>query len=102
MVNMEYKFVQTIHGPVVSGDDEILFFNEFGPLLDYVEEDPEFINKAKDFIGDNLMAITANLVNSMSQPVVGADNTQAIYGFITAINNIKQFEQHYLPSINRR
>lgn len=97
---MEYKFVQTIHGPVVHGDDEILFFNEFGPLLDYLDEDPEFISKAKEFIGNGLMTSTQNLVTSMTQQVVG-DSSQIIYGYITALNNIKQFEQNYLPSVRR-
>ena len=96
---MEYKFMQTIQGPVVHGDDEILFFNEFGPLLDYVTEDPEFLPKAKQFISDGLLSFANTLATSMFQPVVGVDSTQTIYGYITALNNIKQFEQNYLPSV---
>jgi len=96
---MEYKFVTTIQGPVVQGEDEILFFNQFGQLLDYADADPEFVFKAKEFIADGLMEYAANVANSLTVPVIGGDQTPALYGFINAVGQVKQFENNYLPSV---
>jgi hypothetical protein len=98
---MEYKFVTTAQGPVVQGEDEILFFSQFGQLLDYHDEDPEFLNKAKTFVADGLMELSAHLANSLSAQVIGADPQQALYGYINAVSNLKQFEGHYLPSVSK-
>ena len=99
MVIMEYKFVTTFQGPVVQGEDEILFFNQFGQLLDYADSDPEFVLKAKEFIADGLMEYAANVANSLTVPVIGGDQTPALYGFINAVGQVKQFEHNYLPSV---
>lgn len=101
VVNMEYKFVATIQGPVVQGEDEILFFNEFGPLLDYVDEDPEFVSKAKAFVADGLVELSSTLAQSLTAQVVGAEAQQALYGYISAANHLKQFEGSYLPSVHK-
>lgn len=101
VVIMEYKFVTTFQGPVVQGEDEILFFNQFGQLLDYVDEDPEFLAKAKAYVADELIEYATNVANSLTIPVVGGDQTPALYGFISAIGHLKQFEHNYLRSVGK-
>lgn len=96
---MEYKFVTTIQGPVVQGEDEILFFNQFGQLLDYVEEDPEFLNKAKEYVAAGLRDVVSNVADSLTVPVVGGDQTPSLYGFINAVSHLKQFEHNYLRHV---
>lgn len=98
---MEYKFVQTTQGPVIVGDDEVLFFSQFGPLVDYVDADPEFLTKAKVYVADGLMAVAADVANSLSMAVVGGDLTSTLYGYVNALNQIKQFEFGYLPSVSK-
>lgn len=98
---MEYKFVTTIQGPVVQGEDEILFFNQFGQLLDYVEEDPEFLNKAKVYVSEGLREVAANVADSLTTPVVGGDQNPVLYGFISAIGHLKQFEHNYLRTVGK-
>lgn len=99
---MEYKFIETIQGPVVQGEDEILFFTQFGPLLDYVDADPAFIEKAKAFVSEGLTRATESLVTSMSKPVVGGDPSPLVYGYVSAVNHLNQFVNSYLPSVQNR
>jgi hypothetical protein len=98
---MEYKFVTTIQGPVVQGEDEILFLNQFGQLLDYVEEDPEFLDKVKDYVASGLRDVASSVADSLTVPVVGGDQTPALYGFISAVSHLKQFEHNYLRSVGK-
>ena len=98
---MEYKFVTTIQGPIVQGEDEILFFNQFGQLLDYVEEDPEFLTKAKAYVAEGLRTVSANIADSLTADVVGGDQTPALYGFISAVSHLKQFEHNYLRHVGK-
>lgn len=99
---MEYKFVETVQGPVVQGEDEILFLSQFGPLLDYVEADPEFVAKAQAFVSEGLAKATEVLLDSLHQPVVGGDPAQLVYSYVSAVNQLKQFVGHYLPSVQNR
>jgi len=96
---MEYKFIATVHGPAVLGENEVLFFNQFQPLLDYYEEDPEFLIKAKLFIADSLRTNATILADSLTVPQVGSDLVGPIHGAMSALNAISQFEHHFLPSI---
>jgi hypothetical protein len=98
---MEYKFVTTIQGPVVQGEDEILFLNQFGQLLDYVEEDPEFLDKVKDYVASGLRDVASSVADSLTVQVVGGDQTPALYGFISAVSHLKQFEHNYLRSVGK-
>lgn len=98
---MEYKFVTTIQGPVVQGEDEVLFFNQFGQLLDYAEADPEFLNKAKDYVAAGLREVADNVAEGLTAPVVGGDQTPYLYGFISAIGHLKQFEHNFLRNVGK-
>jgi hypothetical protein len=98
---MEYKFVTTFQGPVVQGEDEILFFNQFGQLLDYVDEDPQFLDKAKAYVAAGLREVSTNVADSLTVDVVGGDQAPALYGFINAVGHLKQFEHNYLRSVGK-
>jgi hypothetical protein len=101
MVKMEYKIVSTIQGPAVIGEDEVLFFNQHGQLLDYADSDPEFVLKAKQFISDGIVTTANNLAKSMFEPVIGGDLTQDLYGYVNAMRFISEFEHRFLPSVNK-
>jgi hypothetical protein len=96
---MAYKFVHTIQGPLIQGDDEILYFNQFQEMIDYHDEDPAFCENAKKFLADNLRNTANNIADSLFHAVVGGDQTNAIYGYINAIRQIGEFEYRFLPSI---
>lgn len=96
---MEYKIVNTIQGPAVIGDDEVLFFNQHGQLLDYYESDPEFLATAKRFISQGLVETAKDIAHGMFEPVVGGDLTQALYGYTNAVRGIADFEYRFLPSV---
>lgn len=91
---MEYKFVRTVNGPVVLGEDEVLFFSQFGPLQDYAEADPEFIQKAKVFISDSIVELAEQLATSIHMPVVGHEYFAALPMYTTAAHQITNFEQY--------
>jgi hypothetical protein len=88
---MGYKFVKTVQGPAIQGDDEILF--------DYHDEHPLFLEEAKKFLSDGLKAIAGDIADGMFFPVVGGDQTRALYGYMDAIRSIGEFEFRFLPSI---
>jgi len=97
---MDYKFVQTIHGPAIFGDDEVVYFNQHQLMLDYYDSDPEFLLKAKEFIADGIRNLSGDLAESITSPlVVGGDLAQPLYGFINSIHAIRQFEYNFLPSV---
>lgn len=96
---MEYKFVNTIQGPVIQGEDEVLFLNQHAQMLDYYEADPEFLKKVKAFVADNLVEMAQNVALGLTQPVLGGDLSQGVYGYIGAVNHLIQFERNYLPMV---
>ena len=91
---MNYKFVHTIHGPAVVSGDEVLFFHQFVPLMDYADADPEFIPKAKAFIAEELVWMAQLLANSLSVPTVGVEYGFTLPTYVSAINSINNFEQY--------
>jgi hypothetical protein len=91
---MEYKFVRTVSGPVVLGEDEVLFFSQFGPLQDYVEADPEFIQKAKVFLSESIVELAEQLATSIHMPVVGQEYFAALPMYTTAAHQLTNFEQY--------
>lgn len=99
MVIMEYKIVNTIQGPAVIGEDEVLFFNQHGQLLDYYEADPEFLVKAKRFISQGLVETAKDIAHSLYEPVLGGDLSPTLYGYMNALRFITDFEQRFLPSV---
>lgn len=96
---MAYKFMHTVQGPLIQGDDEILYFSQFQEMVDYNDEDPDFCKNAKQFLADNLKKTAGDIADSLFYPVVGGDQTNAIYGYINAIRQIGEFEYRFLPSI---
>jgi len=90
---MDYKFVHTVHGPAVVSEDEVVFFHQFAPLMDYADADPEFVLKAKAFIAEELVGMAQLLANSLSAPTVGVDYGMALPTYVTAIHHINNFEQ---------
>jgi len=94
VVIMEYKFVRTVAGPVVVGDDEVLFFSQLGPLQDYVDADPEFIQKAKVFISDSIVDLAEQLAASLHVPVVGHEYYMSLPMYVSAVQQINNFEIH--------
>jgi hypothetical protein len=99
MVIMDYKLVRTINGPAVMGEDEVVYLSQHQLLLDYYDADPEFVTKVKTFIQSELVDLSTNLGNSLFVPVVGGDLAQPLFGYISAINNLRQFEYQFLPSV---
>lgn len=89
---MEYRFDHTIHGPVVVGEDEIIHFHQHQQLQDYVDADPNFVEKAKKFIADTMNAMNDLAVRSLYEDVPGQEFYKS-YGFYQqSIDNIKDFE----------
>jgi hypothetical protein len=95
--NMKYQFVRTSQGPVVQGEDEILFFSDFQALIDYLDEDSDFVAKAKEFVAEGLRAVSANIADGLTAAIVGGDQTPALYGYLNAIRSLREFEHQFLP-----
>jgi hypothetical protein len=91
---MEYKFVRTVAGPVVEGEYEVLLFSQFGPLQDYVDADPEFLQKAKVFISDSIVELAEQMAASLHVPVVGHDYYMSLPMYSSAIQHITNFENY--------
>lgn len=96
---MEYKFIRTIQGPAILGEDEVIFFNQFGQMLDYLEEDPEFLPRAKAFVAETLVETAQGIADGLTQAVVGAEYHQSLFGYVQAIDHLKNFEHGFLVSI---
>jgi len=97
---MAHKFVKTVQGPVIQGEDEILFFSQFQEMVDYHDEDPNFLADSKKFLAEGLKSIAADIADAMFVPVVGGDQTRALYGYMDAIRSMGEFEYRFLPSLN--
>jgi hypothetical protein len=97
--NMEYKFVRTTTGPAVMGEDEVLFFGDFNSLVDYIDADPDFVVKAKKFVAEGLREISGNVADAMFTTVVGGDQTQALYGHINSVRQLRELEHQFLPAV---
>jgi hypothetical protein len=93
---MEYKFMSTSNGPAVVAEDEIVFFFEYGPLQDYIDEDPEFFNKAFDFIKKILAEQYEFIVQSVTEDVPGNDWMNRFNNFYSAAVNLRQFQQNQI------
>jgi hypothetical protein len=90
---MDYKFMHTANGPAVVSEDEVVFFNQFVPLRDYVDADPEFVLKAKAFLAEEIVGMAQLLANSLTTPTVGVEYGMALPTYVTAIHHINNFEQ---------
>lgn len=89
---MEYKFVRTINGPAVMGDDEVLFFSQVVPLQDYVDSDPEFLNKAKVFVSEALVDLAEILATSLHAPVVGVEYAMSLPTYVSAVHQLNHLQ----------
>jgi hypothetical protein len=93
VVTMEYKFVRTMSGPAVVGDDEVLFFSQVVPLQDYVDSDPEFLTKAKMFVSEAIVDLAETLATSLHTAVVGVDYAMSLPTYVTAIHHLATLEK---------
>jgi hypothetical protein len=89
---MEYSFVRTTNGPAVVSADEVLFFTQYVALQDYVEDDPEFIFKAKAFLSEAIVDLAETLAMSLHTAVAGVEFALSIHQYIAAIHHINNFE----------
>lgn len=99
---MEYRFDHTIHGPVVVGEDEIIHFHQHGQLQDYVDEDPDFVNKAKKYIEDTMNNMNEMAVASLYSDVPGQEYYRSYGFYLQAIDNILEFEQRVRELLEMR
>lgn len=95
VVNMEYKFVRTIHGPAVVGEDEVVFLHE-RQVVDYVDSDSEFFVKAKAFISEAIKDYSNMITDSLEAPVVGVELALSLPAYVHASQTISrlEFEHH--------
>lgn len=92
VVIMEYKFVRTISGPAVIGDDEVLFFGQVAALQDYVDSDPEFIAKARLFVSESIMDLAEILATSLHSPVAGVDYAMSLPMYVSAVQHLANLQ----------
>jgi hypothetical protein len=92
---MEYRFDRTAHGPVVVGEDEIVFFHQYAQLQDYVNEDPEFFAKAYDFCQSVIAEYGDMLSRGIKESVVGVEQATSIIAYWAAADHLRRF-QHSL------
>lgn len=91
---MEYTFEQTINGPVVVGDGDILFFNQYQQLWEYAMGDELFFVKARDFLKKVLTEMHEIAIavvehgESYGEEVLGG-----IYHYIQASTYLRNFER---------
>jgi hypothetical protein len=90
---MEYKLISTANGPAVIGEDEVVFFHEFGALADYINEDPQFFDKAQAFIIENMRAESDLMIRSLYEDVVGNDWMTRLNHLYHAAVNLHQFQR---------
>jgi hypothetical protein len=90
---MEYKLVSTVNGPAVMGEDEIVFFHQFGALADYVDSDPQFFDKAQAFIIENMREESDLMIRSLSEDVVGNDWMTKLNHLYHAAVNLQHFQR---------
>jgi hypothetical protein len=89
---MEYRFDRTAHGPVIVGEDEIVFFHQFAQLQDYINEDPEFFTKAYDFCQSVIAEYGELLAKGVKESVVGVDQATSIIAYWVSVDNLRRFE----------
>lgn len=88
---MEYKFARTAQGPVVVGEDEILFWHE-RQVIEYVMEDPDFFVKAKAFLAETIREYSEALITSFSEPVVGMELVMTLPQYVHASQTLARLE----------
>lgn len=93
---MNYEFKRSSAGPVLVSEDEVLLFKDFAQLQDYADYDPEFFNKARDFVAESIRELSDLLINSMYGPVVGEELAGALPEYITSMYQLRSFESRYL------
>lgn len=94
VVKMEYKFVRTVQGPVVVGEDEVVFLHE-RQVVDYVESDQEFFVKAKSFIAEAIKDYSAMLIENFETPVVGIELALSLPAYVHASQTLARLESEY-------
>jgi hypothetical protein len=99
---MEYKFIRTVHGPAVLGEDEVLFLSQFQQLVDYIDSDPEFLEKAKKHVSDEIRQMGNDIADSLFKAVVGGDQSQVLHMYLSSLNMLSQLEFSFIPSLNHR
>lgn len=98
---MEYKFLRTINGPAILGEDEVLFLSQFQQLVDYIDSDPEFLEKAKKHVSDEIRSMGNDIADSMYTAVLGGDQTGTLHMYLSALNVLSQLEFSFIPSLKQ-
>jgi hypothetical protein len=94
---MEYKLMMTLNGPVVVGEDEVVYFHEYGPLQDYIDLDPKFFAKAFEFLSNNMREQSGMLLQSIEEEIPGHDWLNRFNTTYAAAMNLKQFQFSQQP-----
>lgn len=89
---MEYKFERTVQGPVLVGDDEVLFLHQFGGLQDYIDADPEFFTKAFDFCQQAIREYGNAMADAVTQDVPGLEYALNIMSYWAAVDGLRRFK----------
>ena len=89
---MEYQFVHTVHGPALSGDEEVLFFHQLPQLVDYADSDPEFFDKARAFFEESIRTLSDLAISNMHVPTAGFEQAITIGNYVNAIELLLRLE----------
>lgn len=88
---MEYKFAASLVGPLVVGADEVITAHQFPQLMDYHDNNPQFLDDYKTFVADCLRDLTDRLCTSMWEQVVGEEELRSLPEYLNAAYALKEF-----------
>ena len=94
---MEYRFERTVHGPAVVSSDEVVYFFEHAQLQDYIDEDPDFFNKAFAFCQETMAEYGDMLARAVTEDVVGVDRAGTIMQYWGAVQELRRV-QHQMTA----
>jgi hypothetical protein len=91
---MEYRFQRTLNGPVLVGEDEVLFLHENGAIEDYIDSDPDYYDKALAFIQETISEYGQMLAKGITEGVPGIEYAMNIMSYWTAADHLHRSRDH--------
>ncbi len=95
-MSKHYELFETISGPMVLFDDELISVHEHVRLFDVIDDNPEFLRDLKGFITDGLQYKMREMMDAFNTPSHMV-MLEYVNGYLNAMRGYANLANHEYP-----
>lgn len=95
-MSRHYELFESISGPMVMFNDELISVHEHVRLFDVIDENPDFLNDLKSFIVEGLESRMNEAVDAFKTPT-SMVALEYVHGYLNAVRGYANLANHEYP-----